>query len=136
MRGVALMIGTDTQQPFVVPGASAQAEMRLFAEAGIPPEEVWAYATFRSARDLGVKNLGRLVAGAPADLLIFEHDPTTDLDRLSTLVAVVQDGRLYWVSDLRAAVERFLAFYRHWLVDAVAVRVSRLLLNQSVKRDY
>ena len=134
--GVTMMLGTDTQQPYVVPGVSAQMEMRLFAEAGIPTEEVWAYATFRSARDLGIANLGRLVEGAPADLLVFESNPIADLDHLETLVAVVQDGRLYRIRDLRASAKRFQEHYAHWLIDLVSTWLSRRLVQSSVLRDY
>ena len=47
--GARLFLGTDVAQPFVVPGASLQQEMALFAEAGIGIEQVWKLAT----RDAG-----------------------------------------------------------------------------------
>jgi cytosine/adenosine deaminase-related metal-dependent hydrolase len=72
--------------------------MRLFVEAGIPLEEVWKLAT--SGNGAALKpGLGRLDPGAPADFLIFRKDPTQDLANLSTLEAVVADGRLYTRAD-------------------------------------
>ena len=38
--GAELHLGTDTQQPFVVPGAAMHREMELFVQAGIPVEDV------------------------------------------------------------------------------------------------
>ncbi len=51
--GVKLRLGTDTQQPFVVPGAAVQNELRHFVEAGIPIEEAWAHGSWRRADGVG-----------------------------------------------------------------------------------
>lgn len=134
--GVALHIGTDTQQPFVVPGAATQEEMRLFARAGIPPEEVWADATWRAGEALGIARLGRLDAGAPADFLVFRRDPTADLAALDSLEAVSVGGRLYLRADLDAAIERYRDYYRRWLVDALSVWRARSVLRHAVKTSH
>ena len=73
--GARLFLGTDVAQPFVVPGASLQQEMALFAEAGIGIEQVWKLATRDAGDRLGIEGLGRIEAGAPADILLFRRDP-------------------------------------------------------------
>ena len=134
--GVRLHVGTDTQQPFVIPGAGAHAEMRLFEQAGIEAEAVWAYATWRAADTLGVPDLGRIVEGAPADLLIFRDNPSRDLEAMKSLVAVVAAGRLYYREDLEASIEEFRAHYSGWLVDALSASVARRIIRNNVKRDH
>jgi imidazolonepropionase-like amidohydrolase len=67
--GARLYIGTDVPIPFVVPGASLHRELTLFVDAGLTPEEAWALATRSNGALLGVRDLGRLAPGAPADLL-------------------------------------------------------------------
>jgi cytosine/adenosine deaminase-related metal-dependent hydrolase len=106
--GVPLRIGTDSQ-PFTVPGHAVHSEMRLFAQAGIPAAQVWRIATTDSARvvgpGLGEPDLGRLTPGAPADLLVYDADPTAHTDPSRGLQAVISRGRLYTRHDLDAAVE-------------------------------
>lgn len=134
--GVRLHVGTDTQQPFVVPGASMWEEMRLFVEAGVPTEEVWAYATWRAGESSGIDRLGRIEAGAPAHLLVFEDDPTRDLAALGTLQAVVVDGRLFPREDLEAAAEEFRTFFEGPVIDPLSVALTRRILARAVKRAH
>src|SRR4051812_40588184 len=85
--GASLFLGTDVAQAFVVPGASLQQEMALFAAAGIGIEQVWELATRKAGERLGVKGLGCVEIGAPADILLFRRDPTQKLDDLASLEA-------------------------------------------------
>lgn len=100
--GAQLYLGTDVQQPFVVPGISLHQEMRLFAKSGIAPEAVWKLATSDAGRSLGLAGLGTRANGAPADFLIFRKDPTKDLAALDSLEAVVMQGRLYTKASIDA----------------------------------
>ena len=134
-EGVALRIGTDTQQPFVVPGASVWTELRLWARAGIPIEEIWAYATWRGAIETGIERLGHIEEGAPADFLIFAKDPTRSLDALDSLHAVVSGGRLYRQSDLRESIEAYRSFYRRWIVDQLSVRMATARLADTITSE-
>jgi len=127
--GATLHLGTDTLTAFVVPGADMHEEMRLFAESGIPPEEVWKLATTGNGAALK-PGLGRLDAGAPADFLIFRADPTQDLANLSTLEAVVADGRLYTRADLEARLARLKDHWSNPIVDGVMTELVRTALAQ------
>ncbi len=93
--GVRLRAGTDTFAPPIVPGVSLHEELALLVSGGLTTEEALAIATRGNAEALPVPGLGRLRPGAPADLAIYREDPTVDLAALDSLVAVVQDGRLY-----------------------------------------
>jgi imidazolonepropionase-like amidohydrolase len=110
-RGVPVYAGTDTLNPFVVPGASLHQEIRLLADAGLGTEGALAAATTEAGAALGIPGLGRLEEGGPADLAIFRGDPTRDLRQLDSLVAVVADGRLYERDALLAAAARQRAHF-------------------------
>ncbi len=134
--GAQLRIGTDVQQPFVAPGLSMHEEMSIFAEIGIPPERIWEMATREAGRELGTPQLGVLEPGAPADFLIFERDPTRNLADHASLLAVVSRGQLFKREQLDAAVEAYRSHFEDPLVDALSVNVTRVLLQQTIKRDY
>lgn len=120
-QGVRLHAGTDPPNPLVIPGASLHEELRLLVRAGLTIEEAWVAATATAGESLAEPGLGTVSEGAPADLLIFERDPTTDLDSLSTLEAVVADGRLF----RKEALERDLALQRQRFEDPIFDGVSR-----------
>jgi hypothetical protein len=107
--GAELRLGTDVQQPFVVPGAALHDEMRLFVRAGIPARDVLRMATRDAARALGLPEHGVVRRGAPADLMICAADPSTDVEAVGTLRAVVRDGKLFDVAALRACAARDVA---------------------------
>jgi cytosine/adenosine deaminase-related metal-dependent hydrolase len=109
--GIPLHTGTDSNAPNLVPGASLHRELALFVEAGLEAEQALELSTRRSPAFLGINAAGRLQVGAPADLVLFGEDPTRDLAALETLVAVVQDGRLYEVAELDARLERYQRHY-------------------------
>ena len=112
--GVTLHAGTDTGNPFVVPGASLHEELRLLVAAGLTAEDAWAAATTDAGEFLPEADLGRLRPGAPADLLVFREDPTRDLAALDTLETVVSRGRLYDKAALDRAVLRLRTHYHGW----------------------
>jgi len=121
--GVPIHVGTDTLNPFVVPGASLHEEMELLAGAGIPVEEVWTLATRGNAEFFTDPKLGTITTDAPADLLVFREDPSRDLSKLNTLVAVVADGRLYEKRQLDSALETYRSHFETWFY----VRASRVI---------
>ena len=126
--GVEIHVGTDTMNPFVVPGASMQQEMWALVDAGLTPEQVWAAATRNAGRALGQPTLGIVRIGAPADLLIFRQDPSTDLNNLQTLEAVVAGGRLYPREVLEEAVARWQSHFANPVYDAVSTRLASWLV--------
>lgn len=126
--GATLHLGTDVQQPFVVPGASLREEMGLFASAGIPPAAVWRMATREAARYLGEPDLGRVEPGALADLNVYSQDPTSDLTNLATLRAVVVRGALHDKASLDAQVHTEQRRHEGFFFDRVAPLLARFEL--------
>jgi Amidohydrolase family len=133
--GAKLYLGTDVAQPFLVPGQSLQEEMALFAEAGIGVEQVWKLATREAGERLGVEGLGQLHPGAPADMLLFRRDPTTTLENLSSLMAVVSAGRLYRIDDLKRAAQEQAAYFASPLIEPLARRGAERALARAIGRS-
>lgn len=99
--GVPLLAGTDTINPWVVPGASLHEEIELLQEAGMSAERALVCATRDAALALGHEELGQIQEGGLADFIILRNDPTLDLAHLDTILAVIAGGRLYRVDELR-----------------------------------
>ena len=126
--GARLHMGTDPLVFFVVPGAGMHRELRLYVDAGLTPEEAWAVATRVNGASLALPDLGRLVPGAPADLLVFLEDPTRDPSALDSLVAVIAQGRLYTRDALDAQLERYQRYFHGWVFDTLSVAITRRVL--------
>ncbi len=128
-NGVRILAGTDTMNPFVVPGASLQEELGHLVDAGLSSEEAWLAATRWAGEALGVPGLGTLREGAPADFLIFRRDPSLDLAALATLEAVVAQGRLYPKPVLDRALDRQRAHFASPLYQRLSTLFARLALR-------
>jgi adenine deaminase len=109
--------------------------MREFAAAGIPIEDVWAIATWKAADRLSLPDLGRVRAGACASLIVFREGPTKDLDALSTLEAVIVNGKLYRHAGLDRALAAWDRHFNDPLFDAISTRVARAMLDKAVLRN-
>lgn len=133
--GAELRIGSDAQQPFVVPGASVLEEMRLFRSAGIGLEETWEIATVRAAADLPKPRLGRLEASAPADFLVLRADPTRDPEAIRTLEAVVVRGRLLTREQLDRARRDYRRRQGSFVFDNLSVWATRRLIGRLVASE-
>ena len=130
--GAKLHVGTDAGQPFSAPGSAYWRELRLFAKAGVPPEQVLAYATTVPGEVLG-NGAGRLNDGGAADLLIFREDPTVNLDALDSLAAVVIGGKLYTRQQLNEALSRMLDHYEGWPLRPLSHWLARRQIERSAR---
>ncbi|MCR3752915.1 amidohydrolase family protein [Lentzea californiensis] len=87
--GVDVLVGTDVSVAWpelggMAHGASVHHEMQLLVQAGLTPVAALKAATSTPARRFGLLDRGRIAAGARADLLLVEGDPTTKIsDSLS-----------------------------------------------------
>jgi imidazolonepropionase-like amidohydrolase len=84
--GVTVLAGTDSR-----PHGRIADEVRALAAAGLRPHDALAAASWSARSYLG---LGGLSPGAPADAVIYDADPRSDLGQLDTPKAVVLRGRL------------------------------------------
>jgi hypothetical protein len=115
--GAPIHVGSATPSPYVPPGYGLWQEMLQLAGAGIALEEVWAAATRGAGEALGIPQLGTLEPGAPADLLIFAEDPTRSSNALTSLEAVVVQGRLYPKRLLNGYVMEYARYVHNPVYD-------------------
>ncbi|HEX8627405.1 MAG TPA: amidohydrolase family protein, partial [Catenuloplanes sp.] len=84
--GVTVLAGTDSR-----PHGGIAGEIRAFVEAGVSAHEAIAAASWSARSYLGLPGL---VDGAPADAVVFDTDPRTDLSQLDKPRAVILRGKV------------------------------------------
>lgn len=95
--GGQVVAGSDTSNPYVVPGASLHRELELLVEAGLSPREALAAATRTAAAFLGqARTLGTLEVGKTADLIVLGADPVASIAAIRQIEVVIRDGRVVW----------------------------------------
>lgn len=83
--GVTILAGTDSR-----PHGRIADEIRALAEAGLTPHAAIAAASWTARAYLGLPGLA---PGAPADAVVYDTDPRTDLALLDSPKAVILRGR-------------------------------------------
>ena len=91
--GVPILAGSDAGNPVTFHGVSLIRELELLAQAGMPLGDVLKSATSRPADRFGQSSLGRIAAGAIADIVILEDDPTERVAAYRRVVSVYLGGR-------------------------------------------
>ncbi|MBV9075099.1 MAG: amidohydrolase family protein [Acidobacteria bacterium] len=98
--GIPILAGTDATA-----GIMLHRELELEVRAGIPPAKALQIATLNAARLLKQDNqLGSIVAGKRADLLLVDGNPTENISDIRRCRLVVKNGVLYDSSRVYAAV--------------------------------
>jgi len=93
--GVPVVMGTDAGNPMTLHGPSAHVEMEAMQEAGLTPLAVLTAATRDAARALGRgSDLGLLLPGYIADLVVLEEDPAEDIAHVRSILKVVRGGQV------------------------------------------
>jgi len=89
--GVTIACGSDFGGS---PGRAGQLawEVELLVDAGLPPKDALAAATWRGGEVAGEPTAGRIEAGLPADLVLVHGDPLSDPRALWRVWAVWQRG--------------------------------------------
>ncbi|MFN0244607.1 MAG: amidohydrolase family protein [Planctomycetota bacterium] len=101
VRGVTLVPGSASPNPWLFPGVALIDELELFARAGIPSEAVLRMATSGAALALGQEmKRGTIEQGKIADLVVVDADPRANLAHLRHPHAVVLRGRVLERADL------------------------------------
>ena len=102
--GITVVMGTDAGNVGTVHGPSVFREMELMAEAGLTPMEVLRSATVNGAKTIGLRNLGSIAVGAPADLVVLDADPLADVGNLSKVHRVIKSGTMFDPVELIASI--------------------------------
>lgn len=93
-----ILAGTDTPNPFLVPGFSLHAELESLVAAGLEPAAALAAATREPARFLEMSDeVGTIEPGKRADLVLLEANPLDDIRNTRSIAGVMLRGR--WFPD-------------------------------------
>ena len=104
--GVQILAGTDTLNPFCLPGFSLHDELGLLVQSGLTPMQALQAATLNPARFLGrEKDFGTVAKDKIADLVLLDANPLDDIGNTRTISAVVFNGKLL----SRASLDGMLA---------------------------
>ena len=77
--GVPIILGCDTGLEDHFFGYAEQKELELMVKAGMTPAQVIVAATSRGAEFLGLADVGSIVPGKRADLLVLDANPLDDI---------------------------------------------------------
>ena len=82
-------------------GLGVHAELRALSASGIDGAAVLRAAGGNAARLLGLDGqIGTVVPGAAADLILVSGDPLADVADVLNIVAVVRNGRFFSLASL------------------------------------
>jgi imidazolonepropionase-like amidohydrolase len=99
--GVRLVAGTDTPNPFLIPGFSIHEELKCLVDAGLTPYEAIRAATHDAADFVGaLDEWGTLAKGQRADLILVTDNPLEDVSNISKQIGVMVRGRWFTKQDL------------------------------------
>ncbi len=90
--GGKVVAGTDTPNPFVVPGVSLHQELERLVAAGLSPMDAIVSATSRAAELLRRTDLGVIEEGRLADLVLVSGNPATDITSTRNIRVVIKGG--------------------------------------------
>lgn len=107
LGGARLLVGTDTPNPYIVPGFAVQEELTNLVELGLTPFEAIKAATSGPAEFLNAQNeWGTIREGLQADLLLIEGNPLQDVANVHRRVGVMVRGQWIPESKLREQLEQ------------------------------
>ena len=105
--GATILAGTDTPNPFVVPGFSLHEELQLLVRAGMTQKAALAAATREAAAFVGeADQWGTIEQGKRADLVLLDRNPLLDITATAKPAGVMIRGRWLMRGDLDAMLAR------------------------------
>ena len=107
---VPILAGTDTGDPFTVPGFELHDELELLVKAGLTPLHALRSATVEPARLIRQEStLGVVKPQYLADLVLLDANPILDIRNTRRVSAVVVNGQYLSKSDLAGMLQNSAA---------------------------
>lgn len=93
---VEVLAGTDTGDPYTIPGATLHDELEQLVAAGMSPHQALAAATINPARFFEWDDaMGSIEKGKVADLVMLDANPLDDIRNTRKIRAVFARGRYF-----------------------------------------
>jgi hypothetical protein len=93
-NGVEILAGTDTGDPYTIPGVTLQHELELLVKAGLTPMQALQTATVIPAKFLGWDEaVGTLKKNMVGDIVLLDADPLAEIRNVSKISGVAIRGR-------------------------------------------
>lgn len=110
--GARLLLGTDTGNPYLIPGVSAHEELHLLVAAGLTPYEALRAATKDAAEFLnGLEEFGAISVGKRADMILLDDNPLKKIENSTHIAGVMVRGRWLAQTDIRRMLDEQAAAY-------------------------
>lgn len=107
------ILGTDTDNPYLVPGASLLDELEYLVEAGFTPYEAIAAGTRNPAELLGrLDEFGTIETGKRADLILLAANPLDDVRNVRLQEGVMARGRWLPKTAVTTLLQELVDSYR------------------------
>jgi imidazolonepropionase-like amidohydrolase len=109
--GIPIAAGTDAGNIGTIHGPALFREFQLMREAGLTPMQILQCATANAARvfatprsgvldENGTPQIGSIIAGNFADLVILNSNPAADIGHASDIDRVIKNGTVYDAASL------------------------------------
>ena len=119
-NGVKFILGTDADNPYLVPGFSLLDELDYLVEAGLSPYEAIEAGTSNSAKALGkLDEFGTVEVGKRADLILVEGNPLASVENVRQRAGVMLRGQWIDEAQLENMMQELVDSYRPTLVDRI-----------------
>ena len=137
-NGVKFILGTDSDNPYLVPGASLLDELDYLIEAGFSPYEAIETGTRNAALAMGKSDeFGTVEVGKRADLILLNNNPLENVSAVRAQSGVMLRGR--WLSEeqiqsmLDGLVESYKPnlFERLWPLALIGLAVYLIVRKQA-----
>jgi imidazolonepropionase-like amidohydrolase len=110
--GARLLLGTDTGNPYLIPGISAHEELRLLVAAGLSPYEALRAGTRDAAEFLnGLEEFGTISVGKRADMVLLNDNPLKNIENSERISGVMVRGRWLPQIELQRMLDEQVASY-------------------------
>jgi adenine deaminase len=138
LAGVEIRAGTDTLNPYCLPGFSLHDELDLLVQAGVTPMQALQAATLNPARFLGrEKDLGTVATGKLADLVLLDANPLKDIGNTRKISAVVFGGKYFSRASLDEMLARIEALASRLSIAEVLLKtIQEQSVNAAIKQYY
>ncbi|MEK6480941.1 amidohydrolase family protein [Catalinimonas sp. 4WD22] len=92
-QGILLTTGTDSNNPWIIPGESFHRELQLLADCGLTHAEILKMATLNGARLLKIEDrIGTIEKGKEADLVLLSSNPLLDIQNTKDIAMIISNG--------------------------------------------